>query len=104
MDYLKLILANTSIKGDKMEKETKETQVVVEVKELKRVISKLEKEVVSLKDRLQPVLRNESLEDANAEKDIDMVLVPFARELKEIRLRIDSLKTVIHIMLRELEL
>ncbi len=89
-----------------MEKEElKNTQVMIQMEELRSAVSEIEKGVSSLKGRLESVLRNDSLASNKEEsEEKEMILVPLANNLRETVSRINNSNNDITAILRELEL
>ncbi len=87
-----------------MENEKRETQVTIQMSELKEVISELEKSITGLRDKLKVVLRNDLISDSEKDKVKEEKLVPLATDLREIRFQINHLNILVLDILRELEL
>jgi prefoldin subunit 5 len=86
------------------ESEARETQVSLQMENLKDRLSELEKSIASMKTRLSSVLRSDIFEnDEKAPKDQE-ALVPLANDIRSSANRINRLNVEVITLLKELEL
>lgn len=86
-----------------MDEKIRESQVKKQMNKLKDTLASLEKGMVGIRERLAPVLWEDTLEHGE-DKDKIEVLVPFARELRDIVSRIHTLDIEVIDLLKKLEL
>ncbi len=82
----------------------REGQVIREIDSLKDGLATLEKGMVNIRDRLDTVLRKDTLDTDEKAKDEMEALVPLAHDIRSVAFRISMLNIEVTNLLKELEL
>lgn len=84
--------------------EVRETQVALQMENLKGRLSELEKGIANIKNRLGPVLRDDTPDSGEKSTKDQEALVPLANDIRASANRVNMLNLQVDTLLRKLEL